>query len=383
VPKTINVKQRSQPLAAAIATFGFYLVYLVIRVLVAAGGNITKLALVGTVFSGPGLPSWIARVHGSGYDGQFYLRLALSPFTLKRTAFGITFDVPFRAQRIGYPFASWLLGLGLSHLIPFTMVAVNLLAVATIAYQTTKLLAGHDYSTLFGIAAALYFGYALSTGRDLAEPTAAALALTGMVIYSKNKFWLAGVLFALASLTLETELIIPVAIGIVWLYNFRRKRSWRESPAFLIPGIIQVAWQIYLKTLYQHFPASNDLLSNLGIPVFTPLKGLVLHLHPLDTTNLLWLLQLATLVAVVIQAAMSLRRSSLPDYVKVAWTIMVALTLSLSGEIWYHSSYFRAIDLVWLLSLLLWGSSQSQRARLVSLSYLMWLVSVLPLTLFL
>src|SRR5438093_13089613 len=41
-------------------------------------------------------PKSLTIIHGIGYDGQFYYRLALDPFTKTRTAFGITLDQPAR-----------------------------------------------------------------------------------------------------------------------------------------------------------------------------------------------------------------------------------------------------------------------------------------------
>src|SRR4051812_48413098 len=39
-----------------------------------------------------------------GFDGQFYYRLALNPFTSQREEFGITLDAPaLRHQRVLYP----------------------------------------------------------------------------------------------------------------------------------------------------------------------------------------------------------------------------------------------------------------------------------------
>src|SRR4030095_8355569 len=51
--------------------------------------------------------------NSSGYDGQFYYRLALDPFTSRRTDFGVTLDIPsFRHQRILYPFMALALSAG-------------------------------------------------------------------------------------------------------------------------------------------------------------------------------------------------------------------------------------------------------------------------------
>ena len=51
--------------------------------------------------------------NSSGYDGQFYYRLALDPFTGRQTDFGITLDLPeTRQSRIVYPLLVWLLSPG-------------------------------------------------------------------------------------------------------------------------------------------------------------------------------------------------------------------------------------------------------------------------------
>ncbi len=45
-----------------------------------------------------------------GYDGIWFYRLAIDPFTRVQAAHGIRLDNPaYRQQRIGYPFIVWLL----------------------------------------------------------------------------------------------------------------------------------------------------------------------------------------------------------------------------------------------------------------------------------
>src|ERR687883_290318 len=57
--------------------------------------------------------------NSAGYDGQFYYRLALTPFTSQATEFGIRIDAPpIRQQRILYPLLTWILSLGLPSVVP-------------------------------------------------------------------------------------------------------------------------------------------------------------------------------------------------------------------------------------------------------------------------
>ena len=91
---------------------------------------------IGTVYGNP------ARVpHGvfvlprsTGYDGQFYYRLALDPANLHQTAFGITMDAPYRFMRIGYSALAWLVSLGQRTAVPYALAAINVAALGALGY---------------------------------------------------------------------------------------------------------------------------------------------------------------------------------------------------------------------------------------------------------
>ncbi len=380
----------SSEAAAGLLTLAAYLPFLLLRTLIAGGGNPARLSLIGTAFSNRReLPSFLPTISGSGYDGQFFLRFALNPFDLARTAYGITLDVPFRAQRIGYPFLSWLLSFGNAHLVPLSLIAVNIAAVTTIAWAAARLARGSARPVLTGLAASTFFGYAMSTGRDLSEPTAAALALVAMNLFEENRNLLAGLAFAAATLTLETELVIPIAIGIVWLFQqVRRYRGpiprldTRILP-WLIPGAVALAWQLTLSNIEHTFPAASDLSGNLGVPVVTVLAGISAHLNQISLSNLIWFGQLAVLAAMTALALSSLRSPAVPPYLKVALVLMLLLVISISGEVWNHSSYFRAFDLLWLIAVITWMRSRPRLPAIAAIGPLAWLASAIPLILFL
>jgi hypothetical protein len=62
---------------------------------------------------------------GGGYDGQFYYYIIKDYFMGEE---GIA--NPFREQRILYPVLAYLLAFGRADLLPYSMPAVNLLAIA-------------------------------------------------------------------------------------------------------------------------------------------------------------------------------------------------------------------------------------------------------------
>jgi hypothetical protein len=58
-------------------------------------------------------PAGLPVTHGPEYDGQFFHRLSLRPWTQQRTEFGITLDEPaYRHQRIVYPLVSFVVARG-------------------------------------------------------------------------------------------------------------------------------------------------------------------------------------------------------------------------------------------------------------------------------
>jgi hypothetical protein len=100
---------------ARVATVAFFLggLYLLTRILVAGRGNVGSLIVAGSQYvDGNKLGVKLPIIQGSGYDGQFYFRLALDPFSTSRSYSGITFDSSIRAQRILYPLLSWLICFG-------------------------------------------------------------------------------------------------------------------------------------------------------------------------------------------------------------------------------------------------------------------------------
>lgn len=379
-----TVGSKRAPRLAALTVFVGYLIYLSERSIVVARGNISSLALIGTTFSNrKQLPTYLYQHSGNGYDGQFYLRLALDPFDLKLHAFGITLNGAFRDQRIVYPFIAWLIALGQHHWVPVTLVIVNLLAVTAIAYMGAKLAENTAHPAMVGLLLGGYFGYTMSTGRDLAEPTAAALLLVSMYLFEHDHPIFAGVTFALAGLTLETELIVPIALGVIWLVVLiRRRRSAMNPAVFIIPGLAALGFQGLLHIVLGKIAISGDIRGNIGIPIYSVLVGIVHHAHRLNPTNLIWFGQLAIIALFVVLAASKLKSAEVPLYLKVAWAMMLILTLSLSGEIWNHSSYFRATDILWLTSVLIWSRSRPNRWWPAYLGYIATFVSVAPLLLF-
>jgi hypothetical protein len=108
--------------------------------MIAADGDVTRFVVAGDDWSNrAGLAG---RIHveedASGYDGQFFYRLAIDPSELQfGERQGVTFDQPYRLGRIRYPLVAWAVSLGQPDLVPWGLVVTNVLALGVLAFLGT------------------------------------------------------------------------------------------------------------------------------------------------------------------------------------------------------------------------------------------------------
>jgi hypothetical protein len=209
------------------------------------GGDPMMFVLTGTRYSqedGSGAP---------GYDGQFAYYIARDP------AGGCPrCDVPsYRYQRILYPILAWALALGQLALIPWTLIAVNVAALAGGTYFTERLLETHRVSRWYALAYGLYGGLVAGLRLDLTEPLAYGLVQAGLWAWQRGSggaeergcggvplaaCHLAALLLALAALTKETTLIAVTGL----LLYLALERRWRQAVRLgAIVGVPFAAWQ--------------------------------------------------------------------------------------------------------------------------------------------
>ena len=202
--------------------------------LVRYGGDPMKFALVGSRYD-PGLQggTW-------GYDGQFAYQIARDPLGASRFL-----DVPaYRYQRIFYPLTAWALALGQKALVPWTLIAVNWLALVAGTRFTESILTGRGANRWYALSYGLFGGLMMAVRLDLTEPLAYALAQAGVLSYERGRARGAAGLLALAALTKETTLL--VAAG--FLLSFALSRRWRDLVWWAaIVGAPFAALQVFLR----------------------------------------------------------------------------------------------------------------------------------------
>lgn len=198
---------------------------------------------------------------GVGYDGQWFFYLAHDP--LLRTPNPETFlDLPaYRYARILYPTLAWMLALGQPAAIPWSLLAVNLLA------GLLGTAAALDIVRQLGASRWLAVGYAFSPPiligitAALAEPTALALVTAGVALALRGKHWQAGLTLMLSVLAREPSILIPAGFGLYALVRL----DWRRAAAYLAPLSIPILWHLSILYRLGALPSAQSP-TNFGVP---------------------------------------------------------------------------------------------------------------------
>lgn len=329
--------------------------FVLLRLELFAHGNLTRFIDAGRSFVNPSqAPKGLSIVGGTGYDGEFYYRLALDPANLHRTAFGITFDNASRLQRITYSTLAWIVaGGGHRTLVPITLVVVNILGFGALGWLGGMIARDSKRRAVYGLFIAGYFGFLFSLGRDLTEISAATFLLAGIVALRRERPVLAGFLLAAAALSRETALAFAVAVGLVCVLEIirRRRRPGRRDAAWLIPGLVFFVWQIVGWSVYGVDPLRADAGDNLTLPFSAMIPAIFHFLWTLPNPHsAIWLGELVVLAAIAVFAALSLRSAKVRAWEKVAWVLAILVVISLAPGIWRGEADFRGFEDVYVLS---------------------------------
>ena len=332
----------NRPVAPAVIAFVGWLGFALARWQVWAKGHLSLFIMAGHTYTHRAqLPRGLLLVPSAGYDGQFYYRLALDPVNWNRTAFGITMDQSYRYTRIGYPILAWLVSLGQHQFVPVALVAINLIAVAAMAFLGGMFARDAGRHALWGLAFAAYFGLVISVGRDTAEPLAEACMLGGLLAYRRNRPLLATAAFAVGAITRETILLAPAAIAVTRLVAMarRRARPGLADLTWLVPacayGLVELAVHFVVKG---EFPLLANGDRNLAVPFTAMIDALKYDIRHINTAHLspidISLLEYATLGIFVLAGLAVLLVTTAPAHERLAFVFFVLQLGLLSSQIW-------------------------------------------------
>lgn len=334
--------------------------------------NITTLINAGSFFTEKRLENKIIVLKNTtGYDGQFYYRLALDPFTKKETDYGIRLDVPlYRQQRILYPFLTWLVSFHLPEIVPDVLVFLNMFLLGIIAYYGSLYSISLKKSGFWGVAFALYPGFLITLSRDLTEITAIAFLLAGMT-YLRSKHYLAsGILLSLAILAKETTLIVPLSVGMVLAFQGFKNMKLKEFIGVVLPIVVYGFWHLWL---YFHWLSQGNIdlgiSNNIGVPfagIFRFFMSIPLFSSPMQMA---FSLELIFFVIFIFLIVISIYKTRAPLYMVISWLIYLVVCLCLTTSVWVDDyAFMRALSELYILGLIILLSAKDDRLQYFILS---------------
>jgi hypothetical protein len=348
------------------------------------GGGPASFVVAGDQFVRvPAAPAGLPVTHGPGYDGQFFYRLSLRPWTQERTEFGITLDEPaYRQQRIVYPLVSFVVARGGPAATAWALVGWNLAAAAALGWLGAALARRRGRHALWGLAFAAYPGFVLVIARDLADLLAAALLLAGILALDGQWPILAAAALTLAGLTRESTLVVPLALAVLWTVAGIRHRSivavlpgrptWPASAAsqrplgvravsFAVPLGVAVAWQLVLWRTWGVAPLAQGS-ERLGLP-FAGIWQFTRGALQFGAVPLVVRLgELVLVVAAALATAWSLPRSQALAHEKLAWVLALGVAALGSRSVWVEDwAFLRALTEPYLLGTLVLLSRPDRR----------------------
>lgn len=345
----------------------------------AAHGDVDGFVLSGSDFADPSrVPAGLDVTRGSGYDGQFYYRLALNPANLSEEAYGIRLDSPFRLQRIGYPVLAWMVSGGQAPLVPWALLIVNLVGIGVIGWLGALLARDVGRHPLWGLVLAGFWGLLFPLSHDLAEITEYAFLLAGLLALRRGRSLLAAAALTAAVLTRETAVVTVAAVGVVRLVALlrRRVRVGTADLPWTLPLVIFAAWQLVCLAAVGVLPLTNGTGYNLSQPFLGLWLAVPGWLDALPfLPGRLRLAQIVALFLLVLFAAVTVRGSTARRHEKVAFGLLVLLASTLAPVVWATGGDFRTqADLYLLGSVVLLSSRHRLEVPAVALTGL-WLAT--------
>ena len=219
------------------------LIYALAVILIRGNGDPLMLVTIGTDYSPA---DSIHAYSAEGYDGQFVYYIARDPSNAAPLI-----DVPaYRYQRILLPALGIVGSIGQDTLIPWALLAINLLALAAGIAILEHLLIEHKVSRWYAVGYGLSLGVFGAARLSTTETLAYALVL-GAIWLIRQERWLWGaVLLALAALAKETTLVFVAAYGLYWL----SQRKWSQTIVVGIIALLPFAiWQVILFNWFGEF----------------------------------------------------------------------------------------------------------------------------------
>lgn len=281
-----------------------------------------------------------------GHDGQLYYLVARDPFASGPTVEALkAFDTPrYRYRRILFPALAGGFGrfsprttlLGMFALSVFGM-ALTAIGIADLAYK----LKAPGESVFLAI---INLGALVSTMLLTVDGLALGLSLVGMTLFLRQRTgWAIGTL-ALAVLTKETSVLVPLALA---AWQWRERRRWLALALLVVPSLPLAVWSLWLR---YHIPGIPEP-GLLGWPIVGMASSLAGWLRAGELEGAQMVLAFHTAVAFTLSIATVIRSGSpILRWVAGFWLGLACFT---GAGVWgIPTNVARAFSILWPLGVL-------------------------------
>jgi len=368
----------------ALAGFGLALLFAIVLV-VRAGGDVSLLVHAAPPWTDPATarPSLTVQDEEDGFDGQFFYRLGVAPWSTDDAVAGVTNDLPaLRNARWGYGALAWAVSGGDPDLVPWSLVALNVVAAGALGAVGGGLARHVGRHAGWGVLFLLWPGFAYSLSLDTSELVASTMALGGLLAIRLHRWVGAAGLLAAAVLTRDTTLVIPAGVLAGGLTGALMARSTNASTAreevTTPPGAgldaamepiagprsalgaagaggvavaVFVAWQLVQRARFGELPLTSSGDNNLSSPFGGLVEQLAVVVPPSSGPDAFRLISMIGLIALIVTAAVAARRFRTAVPIRflhrsdrlgelTAWSMAVGVVVCLNAYLWSGATAF-------------------------------------------
>lgn len=208
-----------------------------------------------------------------GYDGQFAYYIARDQLDALPYL-----DVPaWRFQRMLYPTLAFLISLGQPSLVPWALVAINVVVISISTHLLSRLLARHGSSPYLALLLPLWMGQVFALRADLNEPLALMLGSLALWWFERDRPMLAATALAFGGLAKEVALLFVPAMVLVLALDKRWRLALRFGLVAVLPYVmIQVVLYCWIgSTGLDHLTSRYELAPLYGYLFTQPLLARV------------------------------------------------------------------------------------------------------------
>ncbi|MDP3073360.1 MAG: hypothetical protein Q8N18_23920 [Opitutaceae bacterium] len=199
----------------------------------------------------------------AGYDGAYYVQLALHP-TLDNPELTKAIDnLPYRAKRILFCWSAWALGLGQPEWIVQAHALLNVFCWLALAWLLLRWFPPDHWENFVRWAAVLFsHGLIMSVRHSLVDGPSLLLVALALRWLETGRGVAGVVTLALAGLGKETNLLASAAVPVQW----NAPRTWlRPAATVALIALPLLLWMGYVR--WKFGPAEDPGLGNFTLPL--------------------------------------------------------------------------------------------------------------------